>query len=147
MEDGTTKTRRLRRPRLGTVLGGLALFVALQGTAFALPGMNSVNSGDIVDAQVRAADIHAGAVKASELATTWITGLGVNIPPGGTDQVTAACPVGAQAIAAGFNWDVSNAGVNITSMEITGLNEVTVVGFNDTLGQRTLSARAYCIRA
>jgi hypothetical protein len=157
MSDDTTTRRRLRLPRPGTVLGAVALFLAMQGVAAALPGVNTVDTGDIINgevksgdigaSEVRAVDIHAGAVRASELGATWITGLGTPIGPGATDSVTATCPAGYQAVGTGFNWDVSVAGLYTTSLEITATNAVTATGFNDTAGNRTLSARAYCIVA
>jgi len=61
---------RLRRPSPGTILGLLALMVALGGTAAAnLPGRGSVNSGDIKNGAVKAIDIKTGAVLAEELAS------------------------------------------------------------------------------
>jgi hypothetical protein len=60
----------LRRNALGLV----AIFIALGGTAFALPGTNSVNSGDIVNGQVKARDIGAQQVRASKLASGAVTG-------------------------------------------------------------------------
>lgn len=40
------------------VLGLVAIFIALGGTALALPGTNTVNSGDIVNGTVKEADLH-----------------------------------------------------------------------------------------
>jgi hypothetical protein len=147
MGNETTNDRRWpRAPRLGTVLGAAALFFALQGNAFALPGTSTVDSGDITNGQVKAVDIHAGAVGADQLRATWIQGLGVVVTAGTSNTVTATCPAGYQAVGTGFNWDVSVAGLHTTSVEISATNAVTVTGFNDTVGNRTLSARAYCIK-
>jgi len=60
----------VRRPSLGTVVGSLALMVALGGSAAAnLPGKNSVVSTDIKNGHVKAADIRTNAVRSDELAT------------------------------------------------------------------------------
>jgi len=54
--------------------GLLALFLVLvTGTAYALPGANTVFSDDIVDAQVTAADIGSGAVASDEIKNATIT--------------------------------------------------------------------------
>jgi len=54
--------------------GLLALFLVLAtGTAYALPGSNTVFSDDIVDAQVTAADIGSAAVASDEIKNAAIT--------------------------------------------------------------------------
>lgn len=50
-------------------------FVALAGTAQALPGTNSVDSGDIIDGEVRRVDIAGSAVNSSKVADGTITGV------------------------------------------------------------------------
>ena len=50
------------------VVGYLALFVALSGTAAALPGKSTVDSGDIINGQVKTKDIGAGQVRGSAVA-------------------------------------------------------------------------------
>jgi hypothetical protein len=140
---------RVRRlvPGPGVVIGTIALMVALGGTAAAnLPGNNTVVSGDIVNGDVRAVDIGANAVGASEFKATFTQGNGVVVPAGAPGGATATCPAGMQIVSGGFNWDLSVAGVNVTSMELnTAAQAVTVFGFNGTASNRTLSARAYCI--
>lgn len=148
---------RLRRPSPGTVIAMLALMVALGGTAAAnLPGNNSVISSDIANSAVRAPDIRADAVRASEIRTdavgadelkaTFINGSGQNVTNGTSNQATATCPAGMQVVSGGFNWDLSVAGLHTTSVELnTAAQSVTVVGFNNSGANRTLSARAYCI--
>ena len=62
--------RRIPRPGPGTVLGMLALMVALGGTAAAdLAGTNTVVSNDIAPNAVRASDIATNAVQAPEINT------------------------------------------------------------------------------
>ena len=52
-----------RRPRLTPIV--LVLVLAMSGTAGALAGRNSVDSGDIRNGQVKSKDIRAGATRAS----------------------------------------------------------------------------------
>ena len=56
------------------VVGYVALFVALGGTAAALPGKNKVDSGDIRNKQVKVRDIADGAVSASKLGASSVDG-------------------------------------------------------------------------
>lgn len=58
-------------------VGYAAVFLALTGSAAALPGRNSVNSGDIVNGKVRSADLADGSVKQSELAGEAVTSVAV----------------------------------------------------------------------
>ncbi|MEK6271484.1 MAG: hypothetical protein AABM42_02400 [Actinomycetota bacterium] len=49
------------------VIGYVALFFAISGTAMALPGTNTVNSGDIINGEVRNPDIHTDAVASGKI--------------------------------------------------------------------------------
>ena len=61
--------RGQRPPAAGTVLGFIALFIAITGVATAnLPGKNSVNSGDIAAKNVKTSDIAIGAVTSGRIA-------------------------------------------------------------------------------
>src|SRR5436190_12598499 len=58
-DGGRFMFRGWRRPSPATVIASIALFVALgSGSAFALRGTNTVNSGDIINGQVKAKDVH-----------------------------------------------------------------------------------------
>lgn len=50
------------------VVGYIALFVALSGTAAALPGTNTVDSGDIINKEVKTGDIGPGEVRTGDVA-------------------------------------------------------------------------------
>jgi hypothetical protein len=50
------------------VVGYVAVFLALTGTAIALPGKNSVNSGDIKNNQVKSVDAKDGGLRLKDLA-------------------------------------------------------------------------------
>ncbi len=56
------------------VVGYVAVFIALGGTAAALPGKNKVDSGDIKNKQVKVKDIADGAVGASQLGPSSVDG-------------------------------------------------------------------------
>ena len=64
----TISKRLYRRPSPATVISIVALFVAISGTAMALPGTNSVNSGDIINRQVKTQDLHGDAVNTGKIA-------------------------------------------------------------------------------
>jgi hypothetical protein len=50
---------KVGKPSPGLVVACVALIVALAGTALALPGRNTVDSGDIKNGQVKPADLNA----------------------------------------------------------------------------------------
>jgi hypothetical protein len=65
-------SRRLRAHFRSNVIGYVALFVALSGTAYAvdgsLPGKNTVGSADIINGEVKTPDIGSGQVGAGQVA-------------------------------------------------------------------------------
>ena len=78
------------RPSAGTLIGIVALVFAMTGAAIALPGRNSVDSGDIKKNAVRSADIKNGQVKAPDVNAGSVDGLfGVGLL-GGDDFVPPA---------------------------------------------------------
>ena len=60
--------RRVGEHFRGNVVGYLGVFLALTGTAVALPGTNTVDSGDIIDGQVKTPDLAGSAVNGSSIA-------------------------------------------------------------------------------
>jgi hypothetical protein len=66
--------RRRFRVRPGTVIAVIALFAATSGAAIALPGRNSVDSGDIKRNAVRSGDIKNRNVKNADLAPNAVSG-------------------------------------------------------------------------
>ncbi len=66
-------SERISRHLRAHIVGYVALFVALSGTAVALPGKKSVKSNDIAPNAVRTKAIKAGAVKNSKLADGAVT--------------------------------------------------------------------------
>lgn len=57
VEKGTIMLRRIGGLLSSNGVGFIALFFALSGAAYALPGVNTVNSGDIVNNSVKGVDI------------------------------------------------------------------------------------------
>jgi hypothetical protein len=89
-----SKTSLRRRPRPATVIGLLALFLALGGTAEALHGHNKVKADDIAKGAVRTGAIRNGAVtvrKANLLRTA-------SIGPANATTSTSATGLGGPAV-------------------------------------------------
>lgn len=91
---------RLGPPSPGTVLGMLALMVALGGTAAAnLPGNNQVITTDIRNGHVRAPDIGTGQVRAPDIRSNAVGALKIAADAVGSSEI-AADAVGSSEIAA-----------------------------------------------
>ena len=60
--------RRVGKHFRGNAVGYVGVFLALTGTAVALPGVNTVDSGDIINGEVKAPDIAGDAVSGSKIA-------------------------------------------------------------------------------
>jgi hypothetical protein len=65
------------RPSPAMVVAFVALLAALSGTAIALPGTNSVDSGDIKNGTIRGKDIHRNAVTGKKVKNASLTGADV----------------------------------------------------------------------
>ncbi|MBM3666783.1 MAG: hypothetical protein FJW90_04765 [Actinobacteria bacterium] len=90
------------RPSLGSILGGLALMVALGGSAAAnLPGTQTVNSGDIKNDNVKAVDLKDGSVKDAELGTIVVRTATTALNDGASGRATATCNAGERIIGGG----------------------------------------------
>ena len=64
--------RKLPSPSMAVAF--VALLVALGGTAIALPGSNTVTSGDLVNGQVKTQDIRNSTVRGRDIRTGTVTG-------------------------------------------------------------------------
>ena len=62
------------RPSPAMVVAAISLFVAIGGVAGALPGRNTVDSGDIKKNAVKSADIAANAVRSADIGENQVTG-------------------------------------------------------------------------
>ena len=154
------KTSREVRRRISPalVLSVVALFAALSGAAVALPGSNTVDSGDIKDGKVKSADLEDGGVRAADLGdlihvhtdTVSVPG-GVNENAGyNTTLVDAGCANGEELISGSAHWSGENADEELFISEIQldhATETVTVRGGNDIGGNRTLVAVAHCLSA
>ena len=103
-----------RLPSPGLVVGVVALIAALSGTAIALPGKNTVDSGDIKKGAVKTSDIARGTVRT--LAGTKINyrasqnSAAQQIYGDGTVRLTASCGAGG-ALTLNLHTLVDNAAV------------------------------------
>jgi hypothetical protein len=164
--------QRIRRPSPGTVIGCIALTVAMGGTAQALNGVNTVEHDDlqnnivtsreIAQNEVRSNDLHNGAVHDEHLARMveedgpnvvindpandgdWSTGTE------GTSQSVAQCPDGTRIISGTMEWD-TDGGVNgdlaiVKMFANLTTNSWTAVGSSDEGTSESFHAVAYCIR-
>jgi hypothetical protein len=164
--------RWIRRPSPGTVIGCIALMVAMGGTAQALNGVNTVehddlrnnvvHSREIAPDEVRSSDIHDGAVHDQHLAAIleedgpnvvindpandgdWSTGTA------GTSQSVAQCPAGTRLIGGSMEWD-TDGGVNgdlaiVKMFPNFTTNSWTAVGSSDEGTSESFHAIAHCIR-
>lgn len=65
---------RMRRPSAGMSVAFVALIAALSGTAVALPGRSTVDSGDIRNGQVRSADLKNNDIRGRDIRTNTVKG-------------------------------------------------------------------------
>jgi hypothetical protein len=80
-----------RRPRPAMVVAFVALLAALSGTAIALPGRNTVDSGDLRRGAVKAADLARNAVTGAKTRNSSISGPDIrNGGVGGADVANDA---------------------------------------------------------
>jgi hypothetical protein len=151
------KTRKRIRISPALVLSAAAMFAALSGAAVALPGTDTVNSGDIVDETVKARDVKTAAIKADEIGDGITAHTSSVVVDGGVnqngaysvEQATAHCGPGEELISGSGAWS-NNANEELFLQEIIldHVNEeVIVAGGNDTDTDRTLFAVAHCLQA
>ncbi|HKG36446.1 MAG TPA: hypothetical protein VKA89_08425 [Solirubrobacterales bacterium] len=85
-----------RKVSPGVVLGVVAILIALSGTSIALPGKNSVDSGDIKKNAVRTADVKNQNLRGIDVAADTLTGSDINESTLGTvPSAETARPTGA----------------------------------------------------
>jgi len=131
--------RKLRTLIVQQWVGFIALFLVLAtGTAYALPGSNTVFSDDIVNAEVTAADIGSGAVASDEIknATIVANDVAPNALGGGkiTDGSLAGVDVRDGGLTGGDVADNSLTGADVANDSLTGtdINEATLSGLDAT---------------
>jgi hypothetical protein len=104
-------SRRVAEHLRRNVYGLIAIFIALSGTAVALPGRNSVRSGDIKNGAVRIADIRANSVSGSKVINNSLSGADINEASlsgvlrcrNGMSRAVDVCYTGVRGPAAGGN--------------------------------------------
>ena len=83
------------KPSPGVVLGVIAILIALSGTSIALPGKNSVDSGDIKKNAVKTGDVKNQNLKGADVAANTLTGSDINESSLGTvPRAATASPSG-----------------------------------------------------
>ena len=65
---------RVREHLRSNIYGLIALFIALGGTAVALPGRNTVDSGDIRNGQVKSADVRQNTLTGGDINESTLSG-------------------------------------------------------------------------
>jgi len=139
-------TRSLSR-RVGdhlrrNVYGLIAVFIALSGTAAALPGKNTVNSGDIKKGAVRKSDIRAKAVNGRKVINDSLKGndideaslSGVLRCRSGLKRAVDVCYSGERGPAAGANAVQDCADENL---RLPSAGELAVIATVERLGAST----------
>ncbi|GAB3247702.1 hypothetical protein [Nocardioides dilutus] len=117
--------------------------IATDGVAATEIQDNSIDSGEIVDNSLFSADLGLDSVRASELGTIIErTAVSANIPAGGNGSVTASCLAGEQLISGGNDGFFD---VFVVASRQQG-NGWAVFGHNDSGGNRTITAHAYCLQ-
>jgi hypothetical protein len=132
----------------GNVVGYVALFVVLSGTAHAvdgpLAGQNTVGSADIIDQEVKTADIGNGEVKKEEIATE-----AVKTEEIGNAAVTSADVLDNSLTSGDVNFDsLTGADVAFDSLKggdidesslVLGCKTGTILGFAQVPGRGSFS--------
>jgi hypothetical protein len=141
-----SRSRRHRRLTPSLVLSVGALFLALSGAAVALPGTDTVDSGDIVDDTVRSEDIKNDKVKTADLQDEGVTkddlgpgsvgaseigdaiearSASVSVPGGVNENgaytvrsATASCEAGEELIGGSARWQNEQANEELFIQEI-----------------------------
>jgi hypothetical protein len=96
---------RVKRPSAGVVIAFVALVAALSGTAVALPGSNSVNSGDIKNSSITSSDVKNNSLKSTDIKNGSLVSKDFKsgqLPAGATGPAGPAGPAGAPGSALAF---------------------------------------------
>jgi hypothetical protein len=152
-----------RRPRLGTVIAGLALFVALGGTAAAARHYLVTSTSQIKPGVLRALKGKAGragiqgpqgsqgvpgpqgpAGPSALSALVTVIGPSVEVPSGEVGGAQAVCPAGYRAIGGGGSGSIS--GIDVSEMESTHLSWFVITA-NETGITVPIHAEVQCAGA
>jgi hypothetical protein len=131
--------RRLisRRPSPAMAVAFVALLAALTGTAVALPGTNTVNSGDIVNNTIRSKDIRNGTVRGKDVRNNSLTGRDITGIRGG--DVSDGSLTGADIA----DNSITGADVNENTLgQVPTANAANVAGSANTANSATTAGNA-----
>jgi hypothetical protein len=122
---------RVRAHLRANIVGYVACFLALSGTAAALPGTNTVDSGDIVNREVRTVDLSPDAVTATRLADSAVSG------PAVLDESLTGADVLDESLTGADVLDESLTGADALNGSLTGADvvESSLSGVNAALLQ------------
>jgi hypothetical protein len=95
MSEPLGLSTRIAKHVRSNIVGYVAVFLALTGTAAALPGTNSVDSGDIINGQVKTPDLGLEAVNTGRLAPNSVNGAKVADGSLGSSDIADGNLVGA----------------------------------------------------
>jgi hypothetical protein len=153
-----------RLPSPGLAVGVVALIAALSGTAIALPGKNTVDSGDIKPQAVKTQDLAPDSVTFVELAnnaangpafldsavaskqlddaTQADSGAATPIDPNDSATAIALCPNDGQAVSGGFN---AGSDVVVSESRIYGTGHGWVVKARAGAGGGSFTTLVNCL--
>ena len=113
---------RAREHLRSNVIGYVALFIALAGGAYALPGRNSVGSGDIRNNQVRSVDIRNEQIRTADIRNNNVLGRDLRTGAVGTEDI------GDNAISGVDVAPDSLSGTDIVEGSLQGVDAETLAG-------------------
>jgi len=93
---------RIKRPSASMTVAFVALLAALTGTSVALPGKNTVTSGDIKNSQVKTADIRNNGIRGRDIKRNTVKGSDVDEKSLGTVPVAGSSAFDEKATVVGL---------------------------------------------
>jgi hypothetical protein len=113
---------RVRAHLRANIVGYVACFLALSGTAAALPGTSTVDSGDIVNREVRTVDLSPDAVTATRLADSAVSG------PAVLDESLTGADVLDESLTGADALNGSLTGADVVESSLSGVNAALLQG-------------------
>lgn len=139
-----------RKPSPAMGVAFVALLAALSGTAVALPGKNTVDSGDIKNRQVKGKDvarnavtgskIKTGAVKSSDVGNDSLTGTDVNEGTLGQVPSAASADTASNATNAGTADNADNLGGQPAADHLRDFRQVSATSASNSTSPKSATA-------